>query len=1395
MVPMQRILLFLLMYLSLSNLSLWSQGNQENFNFTNIKEVTSKAGISTIVQDNYGFLWIGTNGSGVYRYDGSNYTSYKHLSNDSTSIASNLIFCSYFDSKNRLWIGTDEGLNLYDPNIDRFTKITLEKDAENLHPNKAISSLEEDQEGNLFIGVFGQGIFKLDTDSLKVEKISLLLANNTSEVTARSICADKWGNVYAGTNLGLLEYDSKKNVFKPTLIRGPKGYNPFADFIQYMILDGEDNIWAGTYAEGLYKLSRRDKIDHQFTKKEHFPISNNPFLTMIPLPDSTILCGTENDGLFHMDREGNIINHLIYNKNKVTGILSNSIWSLFQDKEQRVWLGYYNKGLAVSDPLFDKFKEIESIFNVFNSLQESSVTSIVQDSKNRFWMGMDGGGIDILDMGSGNGGYIHINSKNQGPYSGLTSDYIQTVFIDSNQNVWVGSWDKGVYFLKNGSYRFINYTEQNTQGGLGSNTITSIAEDKNGVIWIGSFNNGLQSYDPLNSKFTHHVTDSFIKFKLDQSYIWKVLVDSKNNLWLGTTKGLFKITQDGKNKFEIVSMADKLSHEYNNPLTANNILSLFESSDHSIWVGTKGAGLCKYDPSQDSFTWYNKSNGLEEESVSAINEDLDGNIWITGNSGLTKLILKTNKFTHFTKNDGLISNDYNLNATFRDGNGNIYVGGYMGVDYFDPDKIRFNTNETTLYLTNFRLFNKIVWPTHGNSPLHKVISETDSISLNSKQSVFTIEYSGINFTRPEKNEYAYFLEGYETTWNYVGNSKSATYTNLDPGYYTFKLKASNNDGVWNKTPLSLSIHVLPPWWKTSWAILAYIIVLLVGLYLLNRMTQIRLKERQQMQYEREMRKQEKRLDEKKFQFFTNISHEFRTPLTLILNPIKDIINDETLPLPTRIREKHHVIFKNTDRLYRLVTELLDFSKLESNKVTVLAKRIDLVPFTKDIIQFFREEAATKNIDLQMETEMDEVILWADEGMLEKIVFNILSNAFKVTPEGGMIMVQLLAQENKVILPLIDQAKPVEVVVINISDTGTGLEKGSKERIFERFYQVDSLNKGYYGGTGIGLEVVNEFVKLHKGKIEVESQMGYGTTFKILFPAGKHHFSKEELKTEGVRSNFQEETILPQIPSSDYPNEDPSPEISPTATLLIVEDNVELRTYLKKELNDQYKIVTAKEGVEGLAMAKEFMPDIIMTDILMPRMNGFEFCRSIKSDIRTSHIPLMMLTAKGRIDDRIEGLEMGADAYMVKPFDMRLLKLRLAQLVTSRRLIFNKYFSAISNIDENNNTSALDKNFIEKVLLHINKNIGNPDLNVESLASNLNLSRSQFYRKIKALTNLTANEFIRNIRLQRAKQLIESGNTNITDVCFKVGFSSPSYFTKCFKNYFGILPTNIEGQKL
>ncbi|RUA16330.1 MAG: hybrid sensor histidine kinase/response regulator, partial [Flavobacteriia bacterium] len=1025
-----------------------------------------------------------------------------------------------------------------------------------------------------------------------------------------------------------------------------------------------------------------------------------------------------------------------------------------------------------------------------NSLQVSSVTSIVEDSSGKLFIGMDGGGIDIYDPGKNH--FTHINTRTHGAYSGLTSDYIQTIFLDSHQNLWAGSWDKGLFFLKKGSTHFINYSPNNTNGIFTANTVMSIDEGPNGDIWIGSYRNGLYTYRPGTGDFAHH-GDIVGQNGPNGYFIWKILFDNDGDLWMGTTKGLYRVYRSKNGGLSVKGLQEGMQKEYDNPVTANHILSLYQTEDDILWIGTKGAGICRYDKTSDTFVWYNTYKGQKQENVCGIIGDDRGNIWLGGNSGITKMELGTGKFTDYSINDGLLSNDYNMNSTFRDNKGYIYFGGYQGIDYFDPEEIIKNTDRPSLYLKDLKLFNQKVTPLEKGSPLARVISESDSIVLNNKQSVFTIEYAGISYTRPEKNNYAYYLEGYEKTWNYVGNAKSATYTNLAPGNYVFKLKASNNDGVWSESPLTLAIKVLPPWWKSSWAIILYVILLLSALYLLNWLTNIRIQERQMVSNEREKRLQEAELNERKFQFFTNISHEFRTPLTLIANPLKDILKDPALQLPEDVREKHRTIYRNTNRLSRLVDELLDFRKLEINKVEIRASKLCLGDFMVRVTDHFKEEARSRGIQMDITTQCQVIELWADSDMLEKIAFNILSNAFKVTPDGGSINIEMFRYEEPVLLPLVDSVVPVQAVEFSISDTGPGLHEDQLEKIFERFYQVQNLNNTYYGGTGIGLEVVESFVKLHKGKVTVDSRLGEGTTFRVILPAGNAHFTEQEI--------LQDPTIHKEA-MNQYDNVQtaivPSDKVGQTAcphTLLIVEDNAELRNYLFKELSAHYRTRVAKNGKEGLMLAKQLLPDVILTDVIMPEMDGYELCRRIKGDMRTSHIPVLMLTAKSLTDDHIQGIEQGADEYLVKPFDMRLLQSRLSQLITTRQLIFNKYFGELGTKVEFGHTDPVDKEFIEKILEHIHANIGDPLLGVESLASELKLSRSQLYRKIKTLSGMTASEFIRSVRLKVAKQILENGGeTNIGELSYRVGFSSPSYFTKCFKHHFGVIPTQLAALK-
>jgi len=546
----------------------------------------------------------------------------------------------------------------------------------------------------------------------------------------------------------------------------------------------------------------------------------------------------------------------------------------------------------------------------------------------------------------------------------------------------------------------------------------------------------------------------------------------------------------------------------------------------------------------------------------------------------------------------------------------------------------------------------------------------------------------------------------------------------------------------------------------------------------------RIRERRILKFEREEHKQLEALNSKKIQFFTNISHEFRTPLTLILNPLNDIIKGDFSNLSLTTKNKLEIIHKNSNRLSRLINELMDFRKLQFNKMSVNASKINLIPFIEEVSSHFEGEATEKNIILSVDYSENPINVWGDPSMLEKIIFNLLSNAFKVTPTNGMVSIYINKSSNKINFPLIDPEKLLESIEIIIEDTGSGIKKENINKIFDRFYQVTEFDKQYYGGTGIGLEVVRNFIELHKGKIEVSSKLNIGTQFKIQLPNGNKHLEiKNKNITVKYNSNDNLQTKLTAFENSNNKSKD--------KTLLIIDDNSELRSYLNNELDTNYNILLAENGKIGFELANKHIPDIIITDVMMPVMDGIELCEMIKNDLRTSHIPIMMITAKGMEVDKIKGIDSGADVYLQKPFNMNVLKSHLKQLISTRKILFKKY---LSGIDFSENTTSLDQEFILNVLNYINKNISDNNLNVENLADELLLSRSKLYRKIKALTGLTANEFIRNVRLEKSKEILENSEFSISEICYKVGFSSPSYFTKCFKLQYGVLPKEIREDK-
>lgn len=1360
-------------------LALSAQEKEDAYNFLDIEKSITQRAISTIVQDNQGLIWMGTYGVGLNKYNGIDIVPYKQEFDNPNTLNSSLVHTAYVDSSGLLWVGTETGLDVFQKEMDSFKHVSFYHNGLLLN-NIVVTAIVEINDHSLLIGTIANGLFKVDIKSLKGHPLSV---NKTFPTPILINCLVKYNDktIYIGSNKGLYALHGEQMnsiIFKDGLLDETTN---FELNIESLFVDNEGSLWMGTHSKGLLKLVNPETT-HIQKDVEIFNITTERILTIIQAPDKRILCGTENDGLFVLTVNGNLVKNYRYDKFDINSIKSNSVWSLFVDNQERIWIGYYNKGVGVHDYYYDKFPDIQSIPNVENSLQSSSVTGVIKDEEDRLWIAMDCGGIDVYDIKSNQ--FVHLLDSENSVAKQLKADDVQTIFMDSQKNIWVGTWNSGIYYLKSNTKIFKHFDTYNTNGALKSNRVMSFSEDAHGKIWIGTFSNGLHNYSLAEGKFGYVDDKKFNDLKTNRAEIRKVMVDCENTIWVATTSGLFKRQANSDDAFHKIELKPEQFKPNGQNISVDVIVSLYEDSEHNVWIGTDGAGVWKYNCSNDALTWYNEEQGLKQETIATIIEADDGKLWMAGNKGLSCFDKSKQKITNYDINDGLLSNEFNFNAAFKDTDGTLYFGNYKGINVVRPSAIPRNINKPEIYFTDFKVHNKSVKNYEKNDPLKKVISETQHVTLDYGQSVFTIEYMGINYTRPEKNQYAYYLEGLEEDWNFVGNNRSATYTNLSPGNYTFNLKAANNDGLWNDEIKTLSLTILAPWWKTKLAIVLYLLAIILFSTWMYRLLRERIREKRLVAFERTKRIQEEELNNKKIQFFTNISHEFRTPLTLILNPLKDIMISATPSLPKDVQEKHAIIYKNAARLKRLIDELMDFRKLQLNKFSVKVSKIDINSFIKEISDHFTEEASLKNIALLIESHNTPIYLWSDSGMLEKVIFNILSNAFKVTPENGAITISVFQSPNHFCFPLVEN-KILPCLEITIEDTGSGINQEEVKKIFNRFYQIKNMNSQYYGGTGIGLEVVRNFVELLKGEIIIESEEAIGTKFKILLPLGNQHFQKHELLNIPTS-----ETLLPNLNHLKIPLAPKFVDKS-LKTLLIVEDNTELRSYLKQELSFDYIVFEAPNGQKALEIAQRKLPDLIITDVVMPEMDGLEFCQNLKSNIATSHIPIIMLTAKTMTDDMVNGVNSGADVYLSKPFDMRLLNSYLTRLIENRQNYIAKNLNDPSKLTLLEKTTELDKSFMRKVLDYLHKNIEKTELNVEYLAEDLHLSRSQLYRKIKAMTGLTPNELIRKVRLEKAKNMIETGCESIAEVGFKVGFSSPSYFSRCFKLEFGILPTDVK----
>jgi signal transduction histidine kinase/ligand-binding sensor domain-containing protein/DNA-binding response OmpR family regulator len=1339
---------------------------KEDFEFHTVEKNLFQRPVTTMVKDHDGFIWIGTDGAGLYRFNGLSYNYFGHELNNENSISSNTINSLLVDAKGNLWVGTNAGMSKYDKLKNKFSRIT-NKTYENTD-NYFINVLcFAEFEGNIFVGTY-DGIKKIDLSDLSLKNYA---------IPANAVLDLKFstkGNLYIATNKGLKteQYFNKGTIKDIPLTKSKSILN-----ITKLHIDHKENLWIGTVKNGVFTIDL--KRPRKTAKKLN--LANNKVMAITGNENTTFIA-IENEGLTILSDDGSLIKKIKYDAKNKHGIGSDSVWSLLYDNENRLWLGYYEDGLGFLDQYYNKFGSMKMEDNK-NTVQTNDIKAFATTSSGNLYIAQTNA-IDYLNTASGQ--VTPIYGQKNTTYTGFPKgNFIEDIFVDSMDGLWIATWGSGIYWLKKGSNTFLNFTKKTTGGNLRTDKIQSFSEDSYGRVWIGTFLEGVCYYDPLKKTIESPTGEQYQSSELNIKDIKVIHHDSNGFLWIGTSSGLYHINVTQKTEFDVVSHNNAISSTFGGHPSSNQILDIYETQDGTVWCGTNGGGLFSYNRETTSFERF-KLEGQDITYVNAIYEPIKNELWLSSKLGVLKIERALNKVTNFTVQDGLLKNFLADGAIVLSGENTLYLGTKNGLNMINPKKIPSNPYLPTPYLKGLRIFNKKVNSQDQNSPLQ--ISDSKNIlKLKHHQTALTIDYGSISYTRPNNNQYAHYLENFDDTYNYVGTSTMATYTNLEPGDYTFYLKVANNDGLWTPSTTILNIEVLPPWWQTKWAYLLFFILFgaLTATIMLSYRKKIEIKNSRKL--ERERRKQKVELQQQKLQFFTNISHEFRTPLTLIVNPIKELMNMNQTEFTKNVREKHQIIYKNADRLSRLINELMDFRKLQSDKLQLMLSHFKLVEQTKKILSFFNEEAKRRAIRLDLKYDDINLEAFADKGLLDKIFFNLLSNAFKVTPNNGRIQVEIRSGSQK-ILPNIDTQKKVPVIEISVKDNGPGIDQKEYKKIFNRFYQVGEKNKTYYGSTGIGLEMVKSFVELHKGIVEVDSIIGKGSIFTVIIPYGKKFFEKEFDKTDtALNTSNTNNASKTTISKKKYDVNEILSFKERKKTLLIVEDNLDLQDYISSIFKNKYKLILASDGQDGWLKSIEHEPDLIITDVIMPIMDGIEFCKKIKNNEKLRLTPIIMLSAKVLTKDRVKGIEIGVDAYVTKPFDKEELEAIVEQQIRKNDLSrLQKIATTPQKVQKD--FGDFDNDFIQKVVDFIQNNIDNPELNVEMLSSHLCLSRSQVYRKVKKLTGLSPITFIRRIRLERSRTLLQNDtNLNVSEVAHSVGFLSASYFTLCYKKQFGELP--------
>ncbi|MFD1001691.1 two-component regulator propeller domain-containing protein [Ohtaekwangia kribbensis] len=1327
-------------------------------------EAISNSFVRCFFKDSRGFMWFGL-ADGLIRYDGTNAYRYEHNPLDKASLCHNSINVIVEDDRQRLWIGTAFGLCIYDPEKDHFVNVDSLPSNKNHLNNSFITALSFDLKRRLWIGTHGGGVNIYDPEAHifmylhdpAVGKASSPrnYINSMLRVDDQMLCATKGG---------LKLFNTTKTISVPLTFAG-EGL-PIRQLTQ-LVPDKAGNIWVTSVNGEIFKLVPANgyyTVNQIFSGSQKFGASWNNIVALNIDRKGNLWISGEHAGLNYLNTTSGALTQYLAEEGNPTVLPTNSIRSVYIDDTGLTWIGTFDRGAYLIDSQAGKFNPV---YSSATDLAGKRVKCFTEDHQGNVWLGIEGVGLARIDSRTRT--LQKCTSINQR----LTNKFLTALICDRNGNLWIGTGGHGVSKLNLNTQELTSYFLQS--GGFGENKASCLYEDKRGIIWAGSAGSGLFYFDEIGKRFVVLSEQMKPNYITRTSYVSSVAEDSDGILWIGTMYGLYALTKEHDHAYIYQWF---IQTEESGSLSSSAIQSLYEDHKKNLWIGTTDNGLNVKVSGEDKFKHYGKADGLASNTIRAILADASGNLWVSANTGLSKYDQHTRRFINYSRKDGLSSNDFYPSACLRSSTGQLFFGNNNGFNAFYPDSIRNTGGKPKVYLADIKINNQAVAIGVPGSPITRHISLTSDIALSYEQRSFIIDFAAIQFGPSARQNYAYKLEGFDTDWHYTGTNHQATYTNLDPGHYTFLAKASQSDGTWNEVPTQLEITIRQAPWKTAWAICLYIMLIAAMIFFAIKIRIDRVSMKNQLALERLAREQEHELSESKTQFFTNISHEFRTPLSLILMPLESLISSQQVS--SSVKERVNTAYKNANKMMSLVNELMDFNKIESGSLKLNPRHGELIEFITSVASLFRDIADKRNITFSVRTQLTSLKGWFDRDKLERMLVNVLSNAFKFTADGGQITVIVNANFTSV-SQTIPAARCLELVIV---DNGIGMSSEELPRIFDKFYQAKSASKVTNPGTGIGLSLTRALVALHRGTITAESLPDKETKFIITLPidcAVYDVVASEEMPEDVVGSPEESVTKSRHFAAVDAGSKD-------QYEVLVVEDNEELREYIAAELGQEFKVWQARNGQEGAHMAIEKTPDLIISDILMSQKSGIELCREMKSNIKTSHIPFILLTARATVEDQITGIESGADVYITKPFSVRFLLTHVRNLIESRQKLYSHFSQDVYLMPSKVTGNEIDQAFLQRAVDYIVEHIQDAQLGVDSIAELFSLSRVQVYRKIKALTGKTAVEFIRTVRLKQALKLMETKQYTLSEIAYLTGFNSASYFTRSFKDEYGKAPS-------